>query len=155
MPVKHTFLSDNDRWPALISWPGTILYCNLLSVANHCIGKYLRSSGLEDSSLETNIFGVKIVEKFLNDTHYVRSLRGILILADEMESLLKGQGSKNRRTSKRSYANFLCSYNQNPTHVRHLTWITNSENQPICSYVRQISYNIALFYSFRQQIYIR
>ena len=65
---------------------------------------------------------------------------------------LKLQGSKNRRTSVRSYANFLCSYDHNPTHVRHRTCITNSENQPICSNVGRISIN--LFYSFRQQIYI-
>ena len=51
--------------------------------AQHCIGKYIRGSGLEDSLLETSIFGIKVVEQFLNGTHYVRSLRGILILAIE------------------------------------------------------------------------
>ena len=48
--------------------------------AQHCIEKYIRGSGLEDSLLETSIFGIKVVEQFLNGTHYVRSLRGILIL---------------------------------------------------------------------------
>ena len=53
----------------------------------HSIGKYIRVSGLEESLGQAHIFGVKIVDSVLDDTHYVRSLKGLLILTNTMEKL--------------------------------------------------------------------
>ena len=53
----------------------------------HSIGKYLRSSGLEESLRQTCAFGVKIVDSVLDGTHYVRSLKRLLILLDAVKNL--------------------------------------------------------------------
>ena len=56
-------------------------------VVEHCIGKYLRGRGVEDALVETGVFGLKAVESIMNGSHYIRSLRGIIILADSLNTL--------------------------------------------------------------------
>ena len=56
-------------------------------VVEHFIGKYLRGSGVEDALVETGVFGLKAVESIMNGSHYIRSLRGIIILADALNTL--------------------------------------------------------------------
>ena len=53
----------------------------------HSVGKYIRDFVLEESLHQTRIFGVKIVDSVLDGTHYVRSLKGLLILANAIEKL--------------------------------------------------------------------
>ena len=53
----------------------------------HCIGKYIRGSGLDDALVETQVFRKKVIEQVLNGTHYIRSLRAILILMDSINRL--------------------------------------------------------------------
>ena len=53
----------------------------------HSLGKYIRGSGLEESLRQTRVFGVKIVDSVLDGPHYVRSLKGLLILANTVEKL--------------------------------------------------------------------
>ena len=53
----------------------------------HCIGKYVKGCGLEDSFLETNIFGLKVLESVLSASNYVRALRGIQILQCSIEAV--------------------------------------------------------------------
>ena len=53
----------------------------------HCTGKYIKGTGLDDVLLETNIFGKKTIEQILNGTHYVRSLRGFIIIVEAIERL--------------------------------------------------------------------
>ena len=53
----------------------------------HCIGKYIKATGLDDVLLETNIFGKKTIEQILNGTHYVCSLRGFIIIGEAIERL--------------------------------------------------------------------
>ena len=53
----------------------------------HCIGKYIRDSRLDDTLVETQVFGKKIIEQVLNGTHYIRSIRAILILVDSINRL--------------------------------------------------------------------
>ena len=43
----------------------------------HCIEKYLNGCGLEDGLVETNIFGIKVLESVISASHYVSALRGI------------------------------------------------------------------------------
>ena len=82
--VVDIFLQHPLQFQSLVPCLGGF---HMAKCAQHCIGKYIRGSGLEDSLLETSIFGIKIVEQFLNGTHYVRSLRGILILAEGIETI--------------------------------------------------------------------
>ena len=42
----------------------------------HCIGKYVKHTGLVDALTETEAFGIKVVESVVAGTHYVRSVRG-------------------------------------------------------------------------------
>ena len=53
----------------------------------HCIGKFVRSCGLEDGLLEKIIFGEKVVESVLCEKNYVRLLPGILLLQYASENL--------------------------------------------------------------------
>ena len=51
----------------------------------HSIGKYIRVSGLEESLGQAHIFGVKIVDSVLDDTHYLQSLKGLLISMEKLK----------------------------------------------------------------------
>ena len=53
----------------------------------HCIGKYIQGSVLDDALVEAQVFGKKVIEQMLNGTHYIRSLRAILILVDFINRL--------------------------------------------------------------------
>ena len=53
----------------------------------HCIGKFIKGSGLDDALIETGVFRSKIIEAVLAGTHYVRSFRGMLILSSTIFSL--------------------------------------------------------------------
>ena len=50
-----------------------------------CIEKYIGGRDLEDIFLETKVFDKEIVEEYLNRSHYVRSLRAILVLTDTID----------------------------------------------------------------------
>ena len=45
----------------------------------HCIGKYLKHTGLVDILIQTDTFGIKVVEAVVAGTYYVRSVRGKLV----------------------------------------------------------------------------
>ena len=45
----------------------------------HCIGKYLKHTGLVNILIQTDTFGIKMVEAVVAGTHYVRSVRGKLV----------------------------------------------------------------------------
>ena len=53
-----------------------------------CAGRYLRGSGIEDSLIETEIYGKLTLNSVLEGTHYVRSFQGILIVSDVITSLM-------------------------------------------------------------------
>ena len=57
------------------------------SAAMHCVGKYLRGSGMEDAFVETEILVLKIVQSVMEGSHYVRAFRGLLIAAEAVESM--------------------------------------------------------------------
>ena len=59
----------------------------MTKVAQHSARKYIRDSGFEDALIETKIFGIKILETVFNGTHYIRSLRGLLIISEAIQSL--------------------------------------------------------------------
>ena len=53
----------------------------------HCIAKYLNGCGLEDGLVETNIFGIKVLESVISASNYTRVLRGIKILPLAIETV--------------------------------------------------------------------
>ena len=42
---------------------------------------------MEDALVETGVFGLKAVESMMNESHYIRSLRSIIIIADALNTL--------------------------------------------------------------------
>ena len=52
-----------------------------------CIGKYLTGSGLENVFIENHVFGVKVTESVLKGSNYVRSVKGMFMLAEVIERL--------------------------------------------------------------------
>ena len=82
--VFDIVLSNPKEFDKLIPMLGSFHTAN---VVEHCIGKYLRGSGMEDALIETGVFGSKAVESMMNGSHYIISLRGIMILADALNTL--------------------------------------------------------------------
>ena len=60
---------------------------HLTKAVEHCLGKLLKGSGIEDALVETSCFGLKILEQVLGGTHYVRSLRGLIIIYESVRVL--------------------------------------------------------------------
>ena len=53
-----------------------MLCCFHLKISvEHCFGKVIKDSGVEDTLYEKNSLGLKIMEQVLRGTHYVRYLR--------------------------------------------------------------------------------
>lgn len=52
-----------------------------------CAGQLLMSTGLDDGIIECGIFGKKVLQSVLSGPHYVRSLKGILIVSEIIDSL--------------------------------------------------------------------
>ena len=53
----------------------------------NCIGKFQKGSGIEDALVETKAFELKVIESVLGGSNYVRALRGLLIVAEAVESM--------------------------------------------------------------------
>ena len=68
--------------------------------SDDCIGKYIRGSDFDDNLVETQVFGKKVIEQVLNGTHYIRSLRAILILEESIDRLKWDAFSKNNKKEK-------------------------------------------------------
>ena len=82
--VVDICLQNQDQFRNLISMLGGF---HTAKMSAHSIGKYIRGSGLEESLRQTRVFGAKIVDSVLDGAHYVRSLKGLLILANAVEKL--------------------------------------------------------------------
>ena len=52
----------------------------------HCIGKYIEGSCVEESLRQTQTSGVNVFDAIRNGTNYVHSMRGYLILANVIEN---------------------------------------------------------------------
>ena len=53
----------------------------------HCIGKYIDDTGIDDCLSQTKVVSVKTLKSVLEGTNYARSLKAIVILAHAIESL--------------------------------------------------------------------
>ena len=53
----------------------------------HCIGKYIQGSGIEDSLTQTKVLGVKVLKSVIDGTNYARALKVILILSNAITRL--------------------------------------------------------------------
>ena len=60
---------------------------HMSKAAMHCIGKFLKGCGIEDALVETKAFGLKLIESVLGGSNNVHTLRGLLIVAEAVESM--------------------------------------------------------------------
>ena len=73
---------------------------HMAKYVQHCIGKCIRGSGLDDAFVEIQVFEKKVIKQVLNDTNYIRSLRTILILVDSRNHLKWDAFWKNNEKEK-------------------------------------------------------
>ena len=59
----------------------------MIKIVLGCIGKYIEGSGAETVWLENGIFGPNVIKSVIDGSHYVRSLKGILLLCESIERL--------------------------------------------------------------------
>lgn len=60
---------------------------HMTKVALRCAGTYLSGCGIEDGLIETEIYGSKTVQSVMSGSHYVRSLQGMLIISETLDTL--------------------------------------------------------------------
>jgi hypothetical protein len=60
---------------------------HMIKVVLGCIGKYIEGSGAETIWVEKEVFGLNVVKSVLAGSHYVRSLKGMLLLSESIERL--------------------------------------------------------------------
>ena len=82
--VVDIFLQKQDQFRNLILMLGGFHTAKCLQ---HSIRKYIRGSGVEESLRQTRVIGVKSLDSVLDGTHYVRSLKGLFILANAVKKL--------------------------------------------------------------------
>ena len=59
----------------------------MAKAAQHSIEKLIKHTGLDDALVETEAFGIKILESVTSGSHYDRCLRELLIPEDAAEAL--------------------------------------------------------------------
>ena len=82
--VVAIFFQKKDQFQNLIPMLGDF---HTEKCLQHSIAKYIRGSGLEETFHQTCVFGVKISDFMLDGTHYVQSLKGLLIVVNAIKKL--------------------------------------------------------------------
>lgn len=62
---------------------------HLTKILLACIGKYIDGSGLQNVLIENHVFGTTVPESVLIGSKYVRSVKGMFMLAAEVVERLK------------------------------------------------------------------
>ena len=82
--VTEIFLKQPEHFRNLVPMMGSF---HMAKAAMHCVGKYLRGSGMEDAFVETETFELKVAQSVKEESHYARAFRGLLIAAEAVESM--------------------------------------------------------------------
>ena len=69
--VVYIYLKCANEFQMLVLCLGGF---HMAKCVQHCIGKYIRGTCLDDALVETQVFGKKVIEQVLNGTHCIRSL---------------------------------------------------------------------------------
>lgn len=60
---------------------------HITKVIHACIAKYLQESGVRDVLIETNLFGMNVVDQILSGSHYARWTKAFTYLAEALRRL--------------------------------------------------------------------
>ena len=60
---------------------------HMIKVVLNCTGKYVQGSGAESILIESGAFGMNVVQSVLSGKHYVRSVKGMLMLSEALERI--------------------------------------------------------------------
>ena len=83
--VIEIFLKQLEHFQNLVPITGGF---QMAKSAVHCVGKYLRGSGVEDAFVDTETFGLKVAQSVMEGSHYVRAFRCLLSAAEAVESMI-------------------------------------------------------------------
>ena len=95
--VVDIYLKCSNEFNMLVPCLGGF---HMAKCVQHCIGKHIRGSDLDDPLVETQVFGKNLIEQVLNGTHYIRSLRAILLLVDSINRLKWDAFWENKKKEK-------------------------------------------------------
>ena len=84
LTVVEIILNCPDEFSNLYTMMGM---SHMAKAALHCAGKILAGSGIDTALIKTKIFGELTLESVLSGGHYVRALKGILIIRQAIRSL--------------------------------------------------------------------
>ena len=79
--VSDIFSKQPEHFRNLVPMMGGF---HIAKATMHCVGKYLRVSGMEDAFEETETFEVKVTQSVIEGSHYVRTLRGCSLLQKQL-----------------------------------------------------------------------
>ena len=82
--VIDIYLQRQNQFQNFIPMLGSFRTAKCLE---HCIGKYIHDTGIDNCLSQTKVVGVKTLKSVLEGANYARSLKAIVILAHTIESL--------------------------------------------------------------------
>ncbi|KAJ8669425.1 hypothetical protein QAD02_000684 [Eretmocerus hayati] len=82
--ARHIQLLHPEKFGGMIFMLGSL---HMAKILESCIGKYLSESGADHVLVETESFGVNVVEQVLAGSNYARSMKGFDILAEALQRL--------------------------------------------------------------------
>ncbi len=95
--AREIMLRCHDEFSKLVLCMGSF---HMIKVVLGSIGTYLPGSGAEQIWSKSNIFGVNVVQSVLAGSHYIRSLKGMMLLCESLERLRWCEFLKDERVEK-------------------------------------------------------
>lgn len=83
--VVDVLMNEPDNFKDLFPMLGTF---HMAKILLRCAGRYIAGSGIDDALIEGQVFGKKTMNSVLSGGHYVRSFKGMLIIAEALYSLV-------------------------------------------------------------------
>ena len=95
--ARETQLHREDEFKDFTLMLGSF---HMAKIVCACIGNYLKDSGVDHIFIETESFGVSVVQQILNGSHYSRSVKGYFLLGEallrlQLQAFLENTNSNN------------------------------------------------------------
>ena len=85
MCIRDRVMTEPDTFADIYPMMEMFHYCKVLL---HRTGRLLIGTGFDDGLIEAEVFGKKVLQSVLAGSHYVRALKGMLIVS-EVLNLMK------------------------------------------------------------------